>query len=177
MRTPLFLILVALASATHAKLAHTSLDEFRKAAPCGLIVDVIDVVDSQIQFPATSRRVDRIGRLAIARVAQVIGQCSSAYLDSKGEVEFLFSTEIHSSHPEAGEQAVVFLQKRDAYFQEAVYGRSYWRLKSIDGVVNIEVTWRNQFLISPLDLAGARAYVPLDVIKRRWAHSAHSTDP
>lgn len=86
----------------------------------------------------------------------------------------LVATEIHSSHPEAGERAVLFPMQEDGHWVEAWYGRSYWRIIEMESREHVEIDWRNEFLLKIFDIeSGERALIPLravrDLITRKGA--------
>lgn len=156
---------------SYAKLLPVSLEEFREKAPCGLIVEVTEVVPFEFASPPETAWLKTRNRLARLRVEDVLVTEGSDCPARQEERLFLFATEVHSAHPAVGDRAVVFLAKEDGHLVEAVYGRSYWLVKELQGDRYVEIDWRNDFLIHPfsLGLSGETAYLPLSAIAREWS--------
>lgn len=153
------------------KLLPIPFEEFRAKAACGVVVQVSAVETFEFSSPPATPWLKDSNRMARANVQTVIGPRDDDVCGSLDrQANFLFSTEVHSAHPETGDRAVVFLTRQDGHLIEAVYGRSYWLLREIDGESYVEITWRNDFLIAPLDVGvtGGKAYVPLSAVRRAW---------
>ena len=104
-------------------------------------------------------------RGAAFRVIDRFGACQ----DWHGDSILVFSNEVHSSKPEAGEHALVFVRQDGKVLIEAVYGRSYWVLQEHDNGWFVRVNWRNSFLIPGFDLRRQEvAFTPLEVVERVW---------
>jgi hypothetical protein len=168
-----------------ASLGHLTFDEFLDQAPCAIVAQVENVemhaeairkLDSEddLDISCKVRVMESFSREGFAE------KCRHLLAPAGAELVVWFSSEIHSSQPQKGETAVVFPKKRDGVLQEAVYGRSYWRLVKWPANLNldtmewdvtwsIEVTWRNNFLIWPVTVtSGERALLPLTAAKREW---------
>lgn len=147
-----------------AKLLGTTLPEFREHAPCGLLVSVLAVETVDESKFRTS-----LNRSARLRVHRVIG--GEPCQEVPELFDLLFSTEVHSSHPRVGEEALVFPKPELDRYVEAVYGRSYWVLDQENtDALRITLSWRNSFLLSPpLEIQGGEVgFLPLDPVVRLW---------
>jgi hypothetical protein len=161
---------VALAVASEAALALlppvTTIDEFLRLASCAALVEVTatDEMTTEelrsLKVPEADRaRLNRAARLRVRRWL-VEGGCRQG----SEERILLFSTEVHSAHPEPGHGYVLFPRALGNAWAEAVYGRSLWEVTDDQEVV---VEWRNDFLVTPLELrSGESASVPLSAVER-----------
>jgi hypothetical protein len=178
------LLFVLSASPLCAKLANITFEEFLQQAPCALVVQV-DGVNTHEEDVYTLGPEEGFDISCELRVLESFSRdrlpenCRQV-IGTGSDLVVWFSTESHSSVPQKGEVAIVFPKKKNGILQEAVYGRSYWRLVkwpanlNLDTMEwettwNIEITWRNDFLTWPVLVAsGERALLPLSAVKREW---------
>jgi len=162
-------VVLAIEGSAKALLVPISLDQFLQTTRCGYVVTVESTEDVSMQdlhlLGVQDESPDRFTRKASLAVLDAIGQAPCSPVPAGATM--LFSTEVHSSRPEPGDRALLFVESAGQAWVEAVYGRSYWLLKDIGGISMIEVNWRNSFLLEPLDLrSGEYALVPLSSVTR-----------
>lgn len=158
----------AVAGVAFGLLLPMNVDEFLHLAPCACLVEVISVEEltpellASLEVPEDERT--GLNRRAELQVEKWLGKDCEA--GSASEM-LLVSTEVHSSHPEAGDRYIVFPRPLGEAWGEAVYGRSLWKVTA-DGEVVVD--WRNEFLLAPLELrSGEFALVPLAAVERLLA--------
>lgn len=152
----LAVLLLSAGLSVEARLRALSLQEFRSAAPCGFVVSVDKVEQDTGYMNDLEQRLLAGEEVQIEpdihatmRVLAAFGEadhclCRSAGLPDDSFTMSFFS-EVHSSHPEAGDRAVVFPKKVEGAWREAVYGSSYWPF--LEGSTTlVRVDWRNTFL-------------------------------
>ena len=159
----ILLLSLVLALPAKARLVEIPLEQFQERARCGVIGAVAGVRTADTGKAGLSS----LNRIARFRVSTVFG--GEACQNLPRELELHFSTEIHSSHPKEGERAVLFPKLEDDRYVEAVYGRSYWPLQKHEERDFVVVSWRNDFLVAPIELeSGEMALIPLSAAVRLW---------
>ncbi len=157
-----------------AMLGDTTLERFVSTVGCGCVARVEAVVELS---ESTARSRHRLGEeyfdfvtLATFSVLDTFG--SEECKDIPMRLEVFFSTEVHSSHPIRSQTVVLFPRREGEEWMEAVYGRSYWILSKGEQGWDVEVNWRNEFLVEPLHLqAMETATVPLSAVIRVFEES------
>lgn len=148
-----------------AKLGHVSLEEFKNRIKCASIVEFVSGEDQGL-----ASSVDKASGEGVAdgiriqlRVVRTLHEGDLDCRPSSGELGARFASEVHSSHPAEGESALFFYEFDSGVAIESIYGRSYWPLVQIQGEMFVEISWRNEFLVSEEQWlrAGGRASLPL----------------
>jgi len=150
---------------SEARLIDISFETFRQQTYCGYLVEVQEARRAT-NLEALDGGLSDLNHVAKMRVLKSTSS-SPECLGKESTLILFYSGEVHSSQPQQGETALLFANRRGEHFEESVYGRSYWRIKNVAEVEEVEITWRNEFLIAPIDLlSGEVAYVPLDAVLR-----------
>jgi hypothetical protein len=160
-----FLVATLVAADASSKIAEIELGGFLERAHCLCLVEIIESDVALAELGADLEGEPALNRLASARVVERIALGDEECDIGADTLWLAYSTEIHSAHPQTGERALAFLVERGRLLTESVYGRSYWRLREIDGRPYVEVGWRNSFLLKALPLpSGYVAYLPIVVV-------------
>jgi len=171
--TKLLIVASLLGRAVSGMLLPITFEEFSEQMTCSCLVEVVAVEEvTEDELQKLNRAIPTsellgLNRRAILQIERWIakGQCA----ESGGKPALLFSSEVHSSHPEVGNQYVILPRSIDSIWTEVVYGRSVWQVTVEQKVV---VDWRNDFLITPLDLrSGETAQIPLAAVERLLART------
>lgn len=117
-----------------------TLPVFLRSATCSLVVQVDEVLEIDLEAEATGD-LDVVARVT---VKEILVRNGCPILPA---MKIHFSREVHSSRPSVGDRAIVFPVLENGKLVEAVYGRSYWILTTIDEAQYVELSWRNDFLI------------------------------
>lgn len=164
------LSLIVLTTSGLGMLGEVSLQDFKAQALCGLIVRTervsqISAQEAVVQIGLGESYAEFIVNADMAVIDHFLpGDCEGLTGD---HLAVLFSEDVHSSKPERGEIAVLFPRKEGEVWLESVFGRSYWPVLSDEQGEAVELTWRNDFLLGPLELrSGEIARVPLSAVKR-----------
>ena len=137
---------LAIGLSAEAKLSETDLDSFSASAGCmieGLVRSVSLLTESESQGIAPMT-LDLAAQVEIVDVWRT--KTCPELASHPGPIRVLFSREVHSSHPHAGDFVILTLRENGGYWFEAVYGRSAWQSVHLAGGSKVIIDWRNDFL-------------------------------
>lgn len=132
--------LLASGSPTEGMLGPMTLPVFLRSATCSLVVQVDEVRVIDLE-PGATDDLDVVARVTVKNTL-LRDECPILSV-----LKIHFSREVHSSRPSVGDRAIVFPVLENGKLVEAVYGRSYWLLRTINEEEYVELSWRNDFLI------------------------------
>jgi len=150
-------VLVLCSGGTCAQLI-TDLDfkSFVEGAQCGLLVQVqaVQVLDPESpQIASTAEQERWLYVEATLSVHGRIGNCESLGVKpGASELMARFSEDVHASLPKEGERAIFFPGLVEGVLTEYSLGISYWVISRFNSMDWVEVNWRNDFLVAPVEL-------------------------
>jgi len=168
---PFLVLFVSAGGVASGMLLPLTFTEFSQHASCSCIGEVTSVdevtEDEIVALGVPASEVPRLNRLARIRIERWIVEDGCA--GSSEDRTLAFSTEVHSSKPEVGHRYVIMPRSIGQIWAEVIYGRSVWEIGGKDEVI---ITYRNDFLIAPLDVrSGEMARVPLASVERLLTRS------